>query len=426
MTLGFSDSSAKQERLDCHHLETGLLLKVWGQELPSQRSVNCQTVLYIEDVTTHPFYVVIFIIWIHISNQKSTTSREIKLFNLRSQQKIRIQTATRCTMLPVYVIVSLSAMSISTLIGFLTNSFIIVAHGMDRAKSRNINPRELILFTLGLFNIAFQCSMAANDTVLYLWSDLYFSDNVYAIFSVILLFTIFSSFWFTFCLCGFYYIMLVTSEQTFFMRVKQSISGVVPWMLVASVLLSLIISVPVAWNITKHNYSIAIDGNVTYNSTVELSTPHMSLRYLLVSSIIGCCVPLVLVAIANILIIKSLCVHAKQLGRNAGGMNVQSVDASVSAARTVTSLLLLYISFYVSQILLIMGVFDVESLWFSVGLVVIYAYSPVQSVILILGSPKLKSTLVRLLGLCKPDKTPHKKLNATTYQIFSVQSNSGD
>ncbi|KAG8596458.1 hypothetical protein GDO81_001915, partial [Engystomops pustulosus] len=298
-------------------------------------------------------------------------------------------------MLPAFILLSLCALAISTVIGFVTNSFIIVAHGMDRAKGRNINPRELILSTLGLFNIAYQCSMVANDTVLYLWSDLYFSDKFYTIFSILLLFTIFSSFWFTFCLCGFYYVMLVTFEKTLFMRLKQNISNVVPWMLFSSVLLSTVISVPVAWNIEKEDYTSQVYENVTGitdNSTSQEGKPHMSLQYLLVTSIIGCCIPLVLVAISNILIIKTLCLHAKHLGKNKGGMNVQSVDASVSAARTVTSLLLLYISFYVSQILLIMAIFEVDSIWFSVCLVVIYAYSPVQSVILILGSPKLKST----------------------------------
>ncbi|XP_069819555.1 taste receptor type 2 member 39-like [Dendropsophus ebraccatus] len=284
-------------------------------------------------------------------------------------------------------------MAISTAIGFFTNSFIIVAHGMDRAKGKNINPRELILFTLGLFNIAYQFSMVANDTVLYLWSDLYFSDKVYTIFSILLLFTIFSSFWFTFCLCSFYYVMLGKFEKTLFVRLKQNISEVVPWMLLSSVVLSLSISVPVAWNIKKEDYSDNFNVNATDNSTIH-GTPHMSLQYLLVTSIIGCCIPLILVAISNVLIINTLCLHAKHLGKNTGGMNVQSVEASVSAARTVTSLLLLYISFYVSQILLIMAIFDVDSIWFSVCLVIIYAYSPVQSIILILGSPKLKSTLV--------------------------------
>lgn len=295
--------------------------------------------------------------------------------------------------LPMFVIVSLSALGISTVTGFFTNCFIIVAHGMDRLKGRNTSPRELILFTLGLFNIAFQCTMVANDSLLFLWSDVYFLDNVYTIFSVLLLFTIFSSFWFMFCLCGFYYVMLVTYEQTFFMRLKQSISDVVPWMLFMSVFLSLIISIPVAWNIKKEEYSVQIDGNLIGNSTVQYGTPHMSLQYLLVASIIGCCVPLILVAIANIFIIRFLFVHVKQLKKSATAMGVHSMEASVSAACTVTSLLILYVSFYVSETLLILDIFKVDSPWISGCLVTVYSYGPIQSLILILGSPNLRQLI---------------------------------
>ncbi|KAG8596454.1 hypothetical protein GDO81_001911 [Engystomops pustulosus] len=281
--------------------------------------------------------------------------------------------------------------------GFFTNSFIIVAHGMDSAKSRHIHPKELILFTLGLFNIAFQCTMLANDALLFLLSDLYFSRTVYTIFSILLLFTIFSSFWFTFCLCGFYYVMLVTSEKPLFRCLKLNISRIVPLMLLSCMLLSVSISVPVAWNIKKTDYFDLLVGNSSGNFTVELGPPQMSHQYLLVTSIIGCCIPLILVAIANILIVKSLCSHASHLRKCSGGISVQSLDASVSAAHTVTSLLLLYISFYVSETLLIMDVFKVDSPLISVCLIIVYSYAPLQSVILISGSPSLRDRIKTLI-----------------------------
>lgn len=393
-------------------LPHGVLKDLLGEFLESEGAElshkYCHLSLLPEHLITNSHGILAIVIFIYTYKQVFPTAREVQLRKWKTEKPSRVEN----TMLPSFVILSLSALGISTVIGFFTNSFIIVAHGMDRAKGRNINPRELILFTLGLFNIAYQFSMAANDSVLYLWSNVYFSDNVFAIFSVLLLFTIFSSFWFTFCLCGFYYVMLVTFEQTFFMRLKQSISDVVPWMLFSSVLLSLIISVPVAWNIKKDEYLVQLYGNLTDNSTVQYGIPQMSLQYLLVTSIIGCCIPLILVAFANILIIKSLCVHAKHLSKNAGGMSVQSVEASVSAARTVSSLLILYISFYISQILLIMAVFDVNSIWFSVCLLVIYAYSPVQSIILILGSPKLKSALLTFLGSRKSKIPPTGDIQA--------------
>ncbi|KAM4707022.1 taste receptor type 2 member 40-like [Discoglossus pictus] len=418
-----SDYLANQEGLE--HRDV-IPEKELEQELIIKRFVHCQTVWYIGNVATDLSYLIVFVIWMYRCHQINTALQKIALFNSRSHQRKKSGTPARFTMLPIYVIFSITAMSISTMIGLLTNSFIIVVHGMDRAKGRNVNPRELVLFILGLFNIAFQCTMAANDTVLFFWSDLYYSDNVYTIFSVLLLFTIFSSFWFTLCLCGFYYVMLVTSEHTFLMRLKQCISEVVPWILASFIFLSLAISIPVVWNI-KVDYPSQINGNSTFNVTVEHTKPHMSLLYLLITSIIGCSIPLFLVAVTNILIIKSLCFNANSLGKSSGGMNMQSVEASVSAAWTVTSLLLLYFSFYVSEIMLFTfhrynfkdtGAITMDSLWFSVCLVVVYAYSPVQSLILICGSPKLKRTSLRLIGsiICDENKP-------TTSEIFTLQCN---
>ncbi|XP_056384286.1 taste receptor type 2 member 40-like [Hyla sarda] len=303
--------------------------------------------------------------------------------------------------LPTFVIVSISSLAISTVMGFFTNFFIIMSHGMNSLKAGNINPKEPLLFTLGLFNIAFQCTMVANDTLLFLWSDLYYSDFIYTIFSILLLFTIFSSFWFTFCLCGFYYIMLGTFEKRWFVHLKQNIARIVPWMLLSCMLLSSVISVPVAWSIKKVEYFDLSAGNITRNFTLEISPPHMNHQYLLVASIFGCCIPLILVAIANVLIVKYLCNHVTYLRKSSGGISVQSVEASVSAAHTVTSLLLLYMSFFVSETLLIMDVFKVDSPWISLCLITVYSYAPVQSVILINGSPNLRDRIKTIICPCK-------------------------
>ncbi|XP_073527173.1 taste receptor type 2 member 40-like [Phyllobates terribilis] len=319
-----------------------------------------------------------------------------KIFKFQNESE-ECEESDQVQTLPTFVIVSISALGISTVMGFITNSFIILVHGLDSAKARSINPKELILFTLGLINIAFQCTMVANDTLLFLWSDLYFSDHVYTIFSIILLLTIFSSFWFTFCLCGFYYVMLVTFEKTLFMRLKKNISQIVPWMLLFCMLLSTVISVPVTWNIKKVEYLDLSAGNMTGNFTMQLGLPYMSRQYLLVTSIIGCCIPLILVAIANVLIVQSLCSHAQHLRKSSGGISVQSLEASVSAARTVTSLLLLYISFYISETLLIMDIFKVDSPWISLCLVTVYSYAPVQSLILINGSPNLRDMIKTII-----------------------------
>ncbi|XP_018413692.1 PREDICTED: taste receptor type 2 member 40-like [Nanorana parkeri] len=265
---------------------------------------------------------------------------------------------------------------------------------MDLIRGRNISPRELILSTLGLFNMFYQLTLIANDLFIFLWNELYFSDKVHTTFSLLLFFTIFSSFWFTVCLCGFYYVNIVSFKHPFFMQLKQRMSEVVNWMLALSILIALTISIPVSWNISKPSISL-VTANAPY---VKEDISQISPHYLLIASMFGCCIPLVLVGTTDAIVLRSLYTNARLLRRNAGGMSVQSVDASMAAARTITSLLLLYLCFYLSVISLLLNIVLMGSTWFPLCVTVIYSYSPIQSVILILGSPKLKGASLRLFA----------------------------
>ncbi|KAM5193788.1 taste receptor type 2 member 40-like [Mantella aurantiaca] len=264
---------------------------------------------------------------------------------------------------------------------------------MDLIQGRTISPREVILSTLGLFNIFYQLILMANDLLIFLWSELYFIDKVHATLSFMLLFTVFSSFWFTACLCGFYYVNIVSFKSPLFMQLKHNMSEVVNWMLSLSTLIALIISIPIPWNISKlTTYSVPT------NTSVEEVTSPIRPQYLLIASVFGCCIPLVLVGTADAIVLRSLFTNARLLHRNAGGMSVQSVDASIAAARTITSLLLLYLCFYLAVISLLLNIVLLGSTWFPLCVSVIYSYSPIQSVILILGSPKLKGASLKLFA----------------------------
>ncbi|KAM9330747.1 taste receptor type 2 member 40-like [Gastrophryne carolinensis] len=374
-------------------------------------------VLYIGNVPKPSPHImtVIILMYLHTLATRMCKGSEMLVLGKEDRQ---INETSDSHIVPTFVIVSLSALGMSTVVVFFTSSSIILVNGMNRLKGTNVNRRDLILSTLGLFNLAFQCTMAANDSLLFFWTDVYFLDSVYTLLSILLLFTIFSSFWLTFCLCGFYYVMLVTSEYSFLKRLKHRISDIVPWMLVSCALLSLIISVPVAWNIQKDEQLFQAEYNFTGNSTVQLGTPHMSLQYLFYASMIGCCTPLILVAITNILIIKCLYDYVKQLRNSAAIINKQSVEAVGSAARTVSCLLLLYISFYVSETLLIMDIFKMDSPWITGCLVTVYSYAPLQSLVVILGSQNLRDVIKR--WLCPIKVTNHMTLAVRTDTSLSI------
>ncbi|XP_029442226.1 taste receptor type 2 member 40-like [Rhinatrema bivittatum] len=299
-------------------------------------------------------------------------------------------------MLPLFTLISMVILGMSTLMAVVTNVFIVAVNCLDKTKGRATNACDLIISTLSAFNICFQCTMTANDFFVFLWSEAYFSDQVYAIFNTFLDFTIFSSFWLTVCLCGFYYLQIVLFTHPILVRLKQSISSLVPWMLLWSVLISLLLSFPAAWSVYKDPINNMTSDSFMANITLDEALPKLSLYYLLFTNIIGCFLPLLLVGISNILIVMSLCVHSRRMEQGGTSLSTPRAEARMGAAKTVTSLLLLYMSFYFSEGLMFLDIFSPTSPWLCVCLMVIYGYAPTQSVILILGSPKLRRMSMKM------------------------------
>ncbi|XP_029437468.1 taste receptor type 2 member 40-like [Rhinatrema bivittatum] len=311
-------------------------------------------------------------------------------------------------MLPLFTLISMTVLGLSALVGILNNVFIVAVNCLDKAKGRATNACDLIMSTLGAFNICFQCTMTANDFCVFLWSEAYFSDQVYPVFNTFLIFTIFSSFWFTVCLCGFYYLQIVLFTHPILVRLKHSISSLVPWMLLWSVLISLLISLPVPWSIYKDPINNITGDNFMLNTTLDEALPKINLYYLLFSNIIGCSLPLFLVGVSNILIVMSLCVHSRRMEQGGASVSTSRAEARMGAAKTVTSLLLLYVFFYFSEVLMFLDIFPPSSPWMCVCLMIIYGYSPIQSSILILGSPKLRKMFMRMFHRPKMGMSGHE------------------
>ncbi|CAJ0926340.1 unnamed protein product [Ranitomeya imitator] len=257
----------------------------------------------------------------------------------------------------------------STIFGVLTNLLIVTVNFVDKVKGRKLNPSDLIMVTLGSFNVFFQFIMLIND-----------------------------------------YIIIFTHPVL--IRLKLGVSQLIPKLLMASVFTSVANGIPAAWYRYKDHLSL----NISSNQGLEPTVPKVNVVYMLPSTIISSSLPLTLIGIVNGIIIKSLLSHSHKEDRNANGDLRQRAEARVRAARTIGSLLLLYIAFYVSEILLFTDTFPRNSPGFCACLMVIYIYPPAQSMVLITGSPKLKQVSIALLwylvvrGMPAHLRPPHSAL----------------
>ncbi|KAM5193793.1 taste receptor type 2 member 40-like [Mantella aurantiaca] len=294
---------------------------------------------------------------------------------------------------PTFILFSMIILGVSTIMGVFTNSLIVLVNFVDKIKGKKLNPSDLILVTLGSFNIFFQFIMLINDYLSFLDFDRYSSDQIYTLFTVLLILPIFSSFWFTVCLSVYYYLQIVIFFHPILIRLKLGITHLIPKLLMASIFTSVANGLPAALNRHKDHLHL----NMSSNQSLEVIVPKVNVVYMLPSTVISCSLPLVLIGVANVMIIKSLVTHSHKDDRSAQGDLNPRAEARRRAARTIGCLLLLYILFYVSEVLLFIDTFPRNSLGFCSCLIVIYSYPPAQSIVLILGCPKLKQVSFALL-----------------------------
>ncbi|XP_040191807.1 taste receptor type 2 member 40-like [Rana temporaria] len=305
-------------------------------------------------------------------------------------------------MFSVFILVSMTILGVSTIIGVFTNSLIITVNIFDKIMGKALSPSDLILVTMGATNVLFQFLMLANDFLSFLNSELYFSDEIYTLFTIMLNIPIYSNFWFTVCLSVNYCLQIVIFTNPLLIRIKLAVSRLIPHLLLASFLMAMATGIPAAWNLNKDTPNL----NTSSNETEEISVAKLNIYYFLACNLISCSLPLILVTVANGLIIKSLLNNNSD--RNVNGELSTRAQGRIRAARTISCLLLLYIFFYISEILMFVDAFPPSSPGFCICLIVIYSYSPSQSIVLIFGSPRLKQVSLDLLSsvhLFKKGKT---------------------
>ncbi|XP_068107343.1 taste receptor type 2 member 40-like [Hyperolius riggenbachi] len=303
-------------------------------------------------------------------------------------------------MLPVFLLFSMTVLSISTLMGSFTNSIIIAMNILDKVKGKALSSSDLILVAMAISNVIFQFIMLTNDFLNFLASNVYFIKEVNILFSVILNISIYVSFWFTACLSINYYFQIVIFTHPFAIRLKHALSRLTSQLLMATTIVSVAMCLPAIWTTYLSNQ----DFTITSNQTMVDMSPDLSFMYVIIS----CSVPLTLVAIANGLIIKSLISHTHKSDRNGNGDLSSRAEGRYRAARTISCLLFIYISFYTSEILMYAGLFSQDSPGTCICLIVIYSYSPAQSIVLIVGSPKLKQAslhIIRCIGWVAAEKS---------------------
>ncbi|XP_018422135.1 PREDICTED: taste receptor type 2 member 9-like [Nanorana parkeri] len=164
--------------------------------------------------------------------------------------------------LPIAVVGIHSALLVTGLTG---NIFILIVHLLDWLKTREHNPCNIIINSIGTFNIFLQGAVAFQEISSVMFPKLY--SQAYVAVSLVGITTslVLSSLWCATCLCFYYCVKIVNINRPFLYKLKAKLPKVVPWLIVFSTILSWSFGMTAIWDLylDLSFYPVNITGNVT-------------------------------------------------------------------------------------------------------------------------------------------------------------------
>ncbi|XP_010182808.1 PREDICTED: taste receptor type 2 member 8-like [Mesitornis unicolor] len=290
-------------------------------------------------------------------------------------------------MLPPVLIVSISIMTIEIVVGFIGNGFITAVNIINWIKSKKISSADMILIFLSTSRFILQVTVMMHIHNLYFVDELTFASLSKA-FETVWMFVNHGSLWFSSWLYVLYCVKIINVTQWLLLQIKLRIARMVLWLLLGSLVISFGTSFPLLW-IRHSTYFCNSTGSCRENSTAYSTGWDNSYFNPLLLHFVGCIFPLVLSVLASALLIISLWRHTKKMQCYIDTFRDPLTDVHLTAIKSIISFLILYLSSFVAQILLMLSS-QKDTVKIAVCLVVTGAYPSIHSIILIIVNSKLK------------------------------------
>ncbi|KAJ1121787.1 hypothetical protein NDU88_000306 [Pleurodeles waltl] len=280
-------------------------------------------------------------------------------------------------------------------IGAVANALLVVVNVMDYYKRLSFCPSNIILASLGLTRFGFQCVVIISYFLNLLVPGTVKQEHINKPMTAIWMFFNFSSLWCATWLCVHYCVKIANFTNVAFSFLKLRFSKLLPFLLLASLLVSLAFSLPFMMdiNVIFGNGTSAFSLN---NTPSAFPNTHFSSWTLFCT--LGSSVPFLLFWLAAALLITSLRRHVRRMkGSHLGGFRNPSLKAHCKAWETMIVFFLFYASF-VTTVNVSASVTVKQGNWYyCMCAVVASAYPSLHSVSLILCNSKLRETALRAL-----------------------------
>ncbi|XP_064563180.1 taste receptor type 2 member 9-like [Zonotrichia leucophrys gambelii] len=293
------------------------------------------------------------------------------------------------------------ALAITTLEAFpgmWINALIICVLCIAWVQNKTLNSNEKILLLLGFSRFWCLCFSWIYVFVLEIFPYYFLVHPIFQLLQGSYSFFNCSNLWVSACLCGFYCIKIANFRNRFFSYLKVKIDRMVPWLLLGSVMFSLISGILSHNTIDKavcKNLNFTCQGKI-WKATIRMSD-HFSLLHVL--TLFLYITSFMVVIFAAVFLLFSLWRHKCKMQTNS--LNSLSMDAHMRAIKSVLSFFIMYTINFIFLILSLVYLMKYQSHMLFLGYSIQHVFPGVHSLILIFTNPKLKKTLLRILSYAK-------------------------
>uniref|UniRef100_H0XY67 Taste receptor type 2 n=2 Tax=Otolemur garnettii TaxID=30611 RepID=H0XY67_OTOGA len=285
-------------------------------------------------------------------------------------------------------------------LGMMANGFIVLVLGRQWMRCRRLLPVDTILISLGASRFFLQWVGLVHNLYYHIHFAEYTRNLSRQLFGLHWYFLNSANFWLGAWLSVLFCLKIANITHPTFLWLKWRFPGVVPWVLLGSVLVSIIVTLLFFWgNHTLHQGILIakVSGNVTFQEWKR----RVEIHYFLPLKLVTLSMPLSIFLVSMALLICSLRSHSQRMRQSSHAPQDHSMEAHTRALQSLISFLILYALSFVSLMIDVSRYFSSKSQWYWVWQIISYFTISVHPCILILSNVKLRGTFRQLLLLAK-------------------------
>ncbi|NXQ08296.1 T2R41 protein, partial [Vidua macroura] len=281
--------------------------------------------------------------------------------------------------------------------GMWINAFLVCVLCIAWVKKKTLNSNEKILLLLGCSRFCYLCIAWVCYSLSIAYPNYLYVQPTFQLIIFFQSFFTCSNLWVSACLCVFYCIKIANFRNRFFIYLKVKTDRIVPWLLLASLLSALAISI-IAYDmaVTELSNSRNSTGQGNFSKVSgEMAENFFQTFFIYGFGFVTSFIPV----ICSALLLFCLWRHKCKMQKNS--MNSLSMDAHIKAMKSILSFFIMYSINFIFLILSVINSTKGENYVAFLSLLFLCAFPGVHSLILIFSNPKLEKTLLRILCCVK-------------------------